>query len=101
MSTPPILGLTALRTNAVFIGFTSASQDIVLDAYRIEAARVELQSMMSAAYIAGYRVGMLVAGGTGFLMWLATETFVFFPAFLGMGVVLGMVFSQAAARRHH
>lgn len=45
--------------------------------------------------------GMLLAGLTGFLIWMATDTFVFFPAFLGMGVVLGMVFSQAAARRHH
>lgn len=48
-----------------------------------------------------FAAGMLIAGGTGFLLWLATDTFVFFPAFLGMGVVLGLVFSQVAARRHH
>ena len=47
---------------AVALGFSSATQDIVIDAYRIEAAESRLQGMMSACYIAGYRVGMIVAG---------------------------------------
>jgi PAT family beta-lactamase induction signal transducer AmpG len=54
---------------AVLIGFSSATQDIVIDAYRIESAKKEMQSMLSAMYIAGYRVGMLVAGAGG--LWLA------------------------------
>ena len=54
---------------AVLIGFSSATQDIVIDAYRIEAEKEEMQSMLSAMYIAGYRVGMLVAGAGG--LWLA------------------------------
>jgi MFS transporter, PAT family, beta-lactamase induction signal transducer AmpG len=47
---------------AVLLGFSSATQDVVIDAYRIEAATKEMQGLMSSAYIAGYRVGMLVAG---------------------------------------
>ncbi len=47
---------------AVMLGFSSATQDIVIDAYRIESASVDLQAMMASAYIGGYRVGMLVAG---------------------------------------
>jgi len=47
---------------AVALGFSSATQDIVIDAYRIEAADDRLQAMMSSSYIAGYRIGMLVAG---------------------------------------
>ena len=47
---------------AVMLGFSSATQDIVIDAYRIESAEAELQAMMSATYIVGYRVAMLVAG---------------------------------------
>jgi len=47
---------------AVMLGFMSATQDIVIDAYRIEIARPEQQGLLSAAYIAGYRVGMIVAG---------------------------------------
>ncbi|MGV6808794.1 MAG: AmpG family muropeptide MFS transporter [bacterium] len=54
--------LTLMAMAAVLLGFSSATQDIVIDAYRIESAKKELQAMMSATYIAGYRVGMLVAG---------------------------------------
>jgi hypothetical protein len=39
--------------------------------------------------------GMLLGGIVGFAIWIATDTFVLFPAFLGIGVVLGLVFSQA------
>ena len=51
-----------LALAAVMLGFSSATQDIVIDAYRIESADVSLQAMMSSTYIAGYRIGMLVAG---------------------------------------
>ncbi|MDC1286504.1 MFS transporter [Gammaproteobacteria bacterium] len=66
------LGWMALA--AVLLGFSSATQDIVIDAYRIESAQVELQAMMSATYIAGYRIGMLTAGaGSLFLAdWFGT-----------------------------
>jgi len=47
---------------AIMLGFSSATQDIVIDAYRIEAADPEMQGLMSAAYIAGYRIGMITAG---------------------------------------
>ncbi len=58
----PTVSLTMLALGAVLLGFSSATQDIVIDAYRIEAAEKELQGLMSATYIAGYRLGMLVAG---------------------------------------
>lgn len=47
---------------AVLLGFSSATQDIVIDAYRIESAAPRLQGLMSSTYIAGYRMGMVVAG---------------------------------------
>lgn len=47
---------------AATLGFTAASQDIVIDAYRIECAPTEMQSALSATYTAGYRIGMVVAG---------------------------------------
>ena len=43
--------------------------------------------------------GMLLGGLTGFAIWIATDTFALFPAFLGIGVVLGLVFSQAQPGR--
>jgi len=56
---------------AVFLGFSSATQDIVIDAYRIESAESSLQAMMSSSYIAGYRVGMIVSGAGA--LFLANE----------------------------
>ncbi|PID77848.1 MAG: MFS transporter [Deltaproteobacteria bacterium] len=47
---------------ALCLGFSSATQDIVIDAYRIESADNYLQAMMASSYIAGYRTGMLVSG---------------------------------------
>lgn len=54
--------LTLIAIGAVCLGFSAATQDIVIDAYRIEVADVDLQGMMSASYIMGYRIGMIVAG---------------------------------------
>ena len=63
--TDPTNGESALwwmALGAVLLGFSSATQDIVIDAYRIESAGKDLQAMLSATYIAGYRIGMVVAG---------------------------------------
>ncbi len=58
-------GLEGMAIAAVLLGFSSASQDIVIDAYRIEAVKKQYQAAMSAMYIAGYRIGMLVSGAGG------------------------------------
>tara|TARA_B100000242_G_scaffold100338_1_gene69092 strand:+ start:814 stop:2223 length:1410 start_codon:yes stop_codon:yes gene_type:complete len=52
------------------VAFFSATQDIIIDAYRIESIDKKLQGSLSSMYIAGYRIGMLV-GGAGSL-WLAS-----------------------------
>lgn len=54
--------LTWMAIAAVALGFSSATQDIVIDAYRIESADKDLQAILSSTYIAGYRIAMLVAG---------------------------------------
>ncbi len=60
--TDPAEHLVAMGLAAVMLGFAAATQDIVIDAYRIESAAEELQALMASTYIAGYRIGMLVAG---------------------------------------
>ena len=57
--------LTIMAYGAVLLGFASATQDIVIDAYRIESADKDMQSMLSATYVTGYRIGMLVASAGG------------------------------------
>jgi len=54
--------LTVMAWAAVMLGFSSATQDVVIDAYRIESAEGDLQALMSSSYIAGYRIGMIIAG---------------------------------------
>lgn len=54
--------LITLAMGAVLLGFSSATQDIVIDAYRIESSDKDLQALMSSTYVGGYRIGMLVAG---------------------------------------
>ena len=60
--------LTAMAWAAVMLGFSSATQDVVIDAYRIESAESDLQALMSSTYIAGYRIGMLIAGAGALFM---------------------------------
>ena len=47
---------------ALAVAFSSATQDIVIDAYRIECAENQLQGVLAASYQYGYRMALLVAG---------------------------------------
>ncbi|MFN4262963.1 MAG: AmpG family muropeptide MFS transporter [Thioalkalivibrionaceae bacterium] len=47
---------------AVLTAFAAATQDIAIDAYRIEAVTKEKQAAMAATYVTGYRVALLAAG---------------------------------------
>jgi PAT family beta-lactamase induction signal transducer AmpG len=60
------LGVLALY--AVFTGFVSATQDIVIDAWRIEAAPQDQQGAMAAAYQWGYRIALIVAGAVPLIL---------------------------------
>lgn len=60
--TGPEMGLFGLVAFAVVLAFSAATQDISIDAYRVEAVGVEAQGAMAATYIFGYRVAILVAG---------------------------------------
>ena len=64
-SSDPSLGqsyLIQMAIGAVLLGFSAATQDIVIDAYRIELAETEMQTVLASTYNAGYRIGMIVAG---------------------------------------
>jgi PAT family beta-lactamase induction signal transducer AmpG len=47
---------------ALVVATASATQDIVIDAYRVESLPPDRQAAASASYVAAYRVGMLVSG---------------------------------------
>ena len=54
--------LVQMAIGAVLLGFSAATQDIVIDAYRIELAETEMQTILASTYNAGYRIGMIIAG---------------------------------------
>ncbi|ARO86581.1 AmpG family muropeptide MFS transporter [Nitrosospira lacus] len=68
-STDPIENLTYMVFFALAVAFASATQDIALDAYRIEAVAPRLQGAMAATYQAGYRVAMIMASAG--VLWIA------------------------------
>ena len=68
--TDPSQNLILTAITVTFLAIFSATQDIVIDAFRIESASQDYQGPLSSMYIAGYRIAMLVAGAGS--LWLAS-----------------------------
>ena len=86
----PAMELAVFVWLAVAIAVLSATQDIVIDAYRIESAEQEMQSVLAAAYQYGYRLGVLLAGaGALYVAQFASWTISYqtMAAFMGVGIV--------------
>ena len=58
----PRQGLDAMVWCALLVAFGSATQDIALDAFRIESADTDHQAALAATYQTGYRLAMIWAG---------------------------------------
>ena len=69
-SSDPSQSLKFITISITSLAIFSSTQDILIDAFRIESAPQNLQGPLSSMYIAGYRIAMLV-GGAGSL-WLAS-----------------------------
>ena len=67
----PKLALPPVVWGALAVAFGSATQDIALDAYRIESAASERQAALAAAYQTGYRLAMIWAGAG--VLWIAAR----------------------------
>lgn len=81
---------------AVLLGFSSATQDIVIDAYRIELAPPSLQTVLSAMYSGGYRLGMIVAGAGALYLadyFGSNETFYSYEAWRNTYYIMAAVMS--------
>jgi len=69
--TDPLEGLRPMILFALVVAFASATQDIALDAYRIESAEVDKQAALAATYQTGYRLAMIWAGAG--VLWIAAR----------------------------
>jgi PAT family beta-lactamase induction signal transducer AmpG len=67
----PQVALEPVVWGALAVAFGSATQDIALDAFRIESANVERQAALAASYQTGYRLAMIWAGAG--VLWLAAR----------------------------
>jgi PAT family beta-lactamase induction signal transducer AmpG len=87
LAAPLMVGLAA-----VLVAFASATQDIVIDAYRVESLPTDEQAAGMAGYVAAYRVGMLASGAgvVGLSAWLETQG-------LSKAAVWPVVYAVAAA----
>ncbi|MCL5238171.1 MAG: MFS transporter [Nitrospirae bacterium] len=84
-SAPLLLG-----TLALIVAFASASQDIVVDAYRTDVLHEKERGVGSAVFVMGYRIAMLVSGAVAMILsdrigW--HNTYLFMAALMAVGVI--------------
>lgn len=86
---------------ALLVAFLSATQDILIDAYRVESLRPDQFAAGAATATFGYRLGMLVAGGGGLILadhlsW--PLVYLLMAAIQGVGLVAVLVNPEPPAR---
>lgn len=98
-SSHPAISVAHVALGALLLAFCAATQDITVDAWRIESAPQRLQGAMAAAYQLGYRVALIVGSAGAFeiaqiLGWQASYTAM---AMLGaVGVCTTLLISEPA-----
>lgn len=75
---------------ALIVAFTSASQDIVIDAYRTDILHEQERGVGAAVFVMGYRVAMLVSGALALILsdhigW--RNTYLFIAGLVGLNMI--------------
>jgi PAT family beta-lactamase induction signal transducer AmpG len=88
--TNPVESPLKMAVFAFFVAFLSASQDIVVDAYRTEALSAEERGAGTAVYIFGYRMAMLVSGAIALMLsdqmpW--SQVYLIMASFMAVGII--------------
>lgn len=88
--------ITWIASLALFVAFASASQDIVVDAYRADIATGEQRGLAAALNTLGYRLAMIVSGALALVLaagsgWLGgfgwEKTYLLMSALMGVGII--------------
>lgn len=98
----PQLSLLPVAVSSLWVALCSASQDVVIDAYRIEAVEKELQGAMAANYVFGYRVAVLISGAGALMIadnssWAVAYTTM--AALMAVGVVTTLLIAEPDHRK--
>ncbi|WP_303285375.1 MFS transporter [Marinobacter sp. SS8-8] len=78
----------------LLVAFSSATQDVAIDAYRIEIAEERLQAALAATYIFGYRLALLVAGAGALYLaefWSWQVSYEVMAALVGVGALTVLI----------
>jgi PAT family beta-lactamase induction signal transducer AmpG len=98
--TDPAHQLERVALLAVFVAFSAATQDISVDAYRIEAVKSELQGAMAATYQLGYRLALIMAGAGALFIASASgwqQAYLSMAACVGVGVLTVLCIAEPEA----
>jgi PAT family beta-lactamase induction signal transducer AmpG len=93
----PHFDLTRIAVFALIVSFGSATQDITIDAYRIEAVERDLQGAMAATYVLGYRIALLVSGAGAFYIAAAhswSTAYLAMAALMSIGIATTLVIRE-------
>ncbi len=97
----PVGHLGAMAALALLVAFSSATQDIAIDAWRIEAVPQPMQGVMAAAYQLGYRIAIMV--GSAGALWIAADygwmaSYTAMAAMVGVGILTTLVIAEPEPR---
>jgi PAT family beta-lactamase induction signal transducer AmpG len=97
----PVGHLGAMAALALLVAFSSATQDISIDAWRIEIVPQQMQGVMAAAYQLGYRIAIMV--GSAGALWIAadfgwTAAYSAMAAMVGVGILTTLLIPEPAPR---
>ncbi len=86
---PYLLGILAL-----IVAFASASQDIVIDAYRTDILREKERGAGASVFVMGYRIAMLVSGAIALILsdyigW--RNTYLSMAVLMGIGIISALI----------
>lgn len=96
--------LVLLAFFSLVIAFGSSTQDIAIDAYRIEAIDDRYQGAMSASYILGYRIALLVAGAGALYIAAYADwsiSYLVMALLMGVGVLTVLLIEEPVATRQN
>ena len=95
--TDPTQHIEVVAAFALLVAFSSATQDISIDAYRIEALDKIFQGAMATTYVLGYRIALLAAGAgaiyiADFHNW--SVAYLSMAALMGVGILTTVIIHE-------
>ena len=99
-TTDPKTELLVIAIYALIVAFGSATQDITIDAYRIEAMDNRYQGAMAATYVFGYKLALLVAGA-GVLYMAQDLSWHYAYTIMAFLMTIGMITTLIIAEPEH